>query len=110
MVASRTRHSYGCTMILEEFRRSLADDAPPDGLDLALQGIWWAGKGEWNRAHGCVQQDEGEPGCDLVHAHLHRLEGDLANAGYWYRRAGRAPATISPDEEWAATAAELLAR
>ena len=44
-----------------------------------------------------------------VHAYLHRVEGDLANAGYWYRRAGR-PASEQPlREEWAAVAAALLA-
>ena len=45
-----------------------------------------------------------------MHAYLHRVEGDLANAGYWYRRAGR-PASGQPlQEEWAALAAALLAR
>lgn len=84
--------------------------APPDGAGLALQALWWAGRGEWDRAHGCVQQDEGNPDCDIVHAHLHRVEGDADNAGYWYRRAGRAVAHGPLDTEWAALAAELLAR
>ncbi|MFI5012064.1 MAG: hypothetical protein ACHQAY_06925 [Hyphomicrobiales bacterium] len=75
-----------------------------------MQALWWVGKGEWDRAHGCVQQREGEPECDLVHAHLHRLEGDLANAGHWYRRAGKPVATTSSEEEWAAIATQLLSR
>jgi hypothetical protein len=95
---------------LDDFRRSLADAAPPEGADLALQALWWAGKGDWDRAHGCAQQREGEPGCDWVHAHLHRREGDLANAGYWYRRAGRKMAGASLAEEWDAIAAALLSR
>jgi hypothetical protein len=45
-----------------------------------------------------------------VHAHLHRQEGDLANAGYWYRRAGRPVSQQSLDAEWTALAAELLTR
>jgi hypothetical protein len=35
-----------------------------------------------------------------VHAHLHRIEGDLANAGYWYRQAGRPKCTAPLAEEW----------
>ena len=95
---------------LEDFRRTLAEAAPPPGADLALQAIWWAGKGEWDRAHECAQQREGDPDCDLVHAHLHRVEGDLANAGYWYRRAGRPVAHKQLDLEWADIAAALLSR
>ena len=63
-------------------------DAPPDTP--ALAALWWAAKGpaHWDRAHALVQDD---PGTDAawVHAHLHRLEGDPANAAYWYDRAGR---------------------
>ena len=93
------------------FRRALTSSAaPPEGADLVLQALWWAGKGDWTRAHDCAQQHEGDPACDLVHAHLHRQEGDRENAGYWYRRAGRPMPTVSLDEEWAAIAGELLAR
>ena len=98
---------------VEAFRRTLSDAGPPEGLGLALQALWWAGKGDWARAHGCAQQGEGDPACDWVHAHLHRAEGDLANAGYWYRRAGRRPpvATDAPLEgEWEAVVAALLLR
>lgn len=88
----------------DAFTRSLAGDAPPADLDIARQGLWWAGKGDWDRAHGCVQQREGEPDADWVHAHLHRREGDLGNARYWYRRAGRPEARESLDAEWHAIA------
>lgn len=94
---------------LSEFRATLAEPAPDPSADLALQGLWWGAKGDWNRAHECVQQNEGVPRCDLVHAHLHRLEGDPANAAYWYRRAGRTPSTLSLTAEWDAIATELLA-
>jgi hypothetical protein len=43
-----------------------------------------------------------------VHAYLHRVEGDLGNAGYWYRRAGKRAATGPLDEEWEAIASVLL--
>lgn len=95
-------------MNLKEFRDSLAAATPPADAELALQALWWAGKGEWDRAHECAQQPQAGPACDLVHAHLHRLEGDLANAGYWYRRAGRPLATGLPEAEWETIAGQLL--
>lgn len=95
-------------MTKEAFQHSLSDAAPPAELDLALQALWWAGKGDWNRAHGCAQQQEGDPRCDYVHAYLHREEGDLGNARYWYRRAGQDFPSVPLQEEWAAIAARLL--
>jgi hypothetical protein len=97
-------------MTVEAFCQSFSDATPPRELDLALQALWWAGKGDWDRAHGCAQQREGEPRCDWVHAYLHRVECDLANAGYWYRRAGKPVATVPPQDEWSAIAAQLLSR
>ncbi|MBS0540240.1 MAG: hypothetical protein JSR47_15845 [Proteobacteria bacterium] len=84
--------------------------AAPADRGPAIEALWWLHKGDWNKAHECVQAHEGEADCDSVHAHLHRVEGDLGNAGYWYRRAGRPVSKASLDEEWAALAAELLAR
>ena len=71
------------------FDASLHADAAPPGLAPPLVALWHAARGEWDAAHGIAQQREGEPSYDWVHAHLHRVEGDLGNAGYWYRRAGR---------------------
>jgi hypothetical protein len=45
-----------------------------------------------------------------VHAHLHHQEGDMSNAGYWYRRAGRPVSTVSVQEEWSELASALLTR
>lgn len=42
----------------------------------------------WNQAHELAQAHEGDPAHDRFHAFLHRVEGDAANAAYWYRRAG----------------------
>ena len=94
---------------VDEFRRSVSAAEPPAGLSPALQALWWLAKDDWDKAHKFIQQHEGKPDCDLVHAHLHRVEGDLSNAGYWYRHAGRPAATNSLDEEWSAVVAELLA-
>jgi hypothetical protein len=51
-------------------------------VDLALAG-------DWKRAHGIVQEDETDPTAAWIHAVIHKIEGDLENARYWYRRAGR---------------------
>jgi hypothetical protein len=45
-----------------------------------------------------------------VHVYLHRLEGDLGNARYWYARAGRSPASGSVETEWDAIVAALLGK
>ncbi len=96
------------TMTVERFRESLAASHPPAGLEPALEALWWAGRGDWQKAHTCVQAHEGEARCDIVHAHLHRQEGDMGNARYWYRGAGRAMPDASLPEEWAALVGELL--
>ena len=93
---------------LAEFDASLAAAAPPDGLALAVQGLWWDAKGDWARAHQCAQDQDDRIGA-AVHAYLHRKEGDLANAGHWYARAGRAMPDGTLAAEWRALAAELLA-
>lgn len=88
------------------FRASLAAAAPPAGLPAALEALWWLERGDWERAHACAQDDASAAGA-WVHAHLHRVEGDPGNAGYWYRRAGRREAADAPDEERAAIIAAL---
>lgn len=95
-------------MDLVQFRALAATDAQPDGLPLALQALAWDARGDWARAHECAQAQDDRPGA-WVHAYLHRKEGDLDNAGYWYRRARQPVAGTSLDEEWAAIAAALLA-
>jgi hypothetical protein len=93
-------------MDVATFRESLQGAEPPAGLSQALQALWWEARGDWDRAHKCAQAQPDDAG-NLVHAYLHRKEGDLDNAGGWYRRAGR-PMPIGPLEaEWEALVAEL---
>ena len=97
---------------LADFQRSVASAAaPPAGAGLALQALWHDARGDWDRAHVCAQEDHGRDG-SWVHAYLHRKEGDLGNAGYWYARAGRKmPAqNVTLEAEWAAMATELLGK
>lgn len=89
------------------FIASLDGAAPAPELNAPLAGLWWAGKGDWDRAHGIVQ-DESSRDAAWVHAYLHRAEGDLGNAGYWYRQAGQPAAKDSLKAEWERIAATLL--
>jgi hypothetical protein len=57
--------------------------------------------GDWQAAHLVAQDHEDQPLANWIHAVVHRMEGDLANAGYWYRRCGR------PLREKVTTEAEL---
>ncbi len=95
-------------MTLEEFRASLHAPAPPAGLSPALQALWHEASGDWPAAHRWAQAQDDAAGA-WVHAYLHRVEGDLANAGYWYRRAGQPVCTRPRAEEWGTIAAALLA-
>jgi hypothetical protein len=89
------------------FKRSLSNAVPPKALDPALHSLWWAQKGDWDKAHRIVM-DEHSREAAWVHAYLHRAEGDIGNAGYWYRQARRPAADGDLAVEWEAIAAALL--
>lgn len=92
---------------LPAFRASLGDDAPPDDVGLALQALWWEAKGDWDAGHELCNREGGYAGA-WVHAYLHRVEGDLGNADYWYRRAGRSRPALAVEREWEEIARALL--
>ena len=92
---------------MADFRATLADTAPASGLEPPLAALWWAAKGDWDRAHKIVQ-DEGDADAAWVHAYLHRVEGDLGNASYWYRQAGQPVAKDSLEAEWERIVSALL--
>lgn len=94
-------------MDLQAFRDSIAKLQPPAGLSPAIQALWWDAKGDWNKAHERAQERDDRAGM-LVHAYLHRKEGDQSNAEYWYRRCGAEPSTLALDEEWEELARALL--
>ena len=95
---------------LAEFESTLDRASPEPGLGTALEALWHAGRNEWDQAHELVQGQEGQADCDWVHAHLHRVEGDLGNAGYWYRRAGKPAAAGEMKAEWREIVSALLAQ
>lgn len=94
-------------MTLDEFRTTLAQRVPPHDLSPALRAMWEDAKGNWAAAHTIAQSIEDKTGA-WIHAYLHRKEGDLGNAGYWYRRAGQAVAGDPLEEEWTRIVSILL--
>jgi hypothetical protein len=86
-------------MTREQFRATLDQEAAPPSLAPLLLALWHDRRGDWDRAHAIAQEIESPDGA-WVHAYLHRREGDLGNARYWYRRAGRAESTDTLDAEF----------
>jgi len=95
-------------MNLVEFRDTLQAPNPPQDISIALQAMWYEAKGDWEKSHTLSQSLPDSEGA-WVHAYLHRREGDIGNAGYWYRRAGKPAASGSLDDEWSSIVEELLA-
>ncbi|HEY4195936.1 MAG TPA: hypothetical protein VGM63_10400 [Mucilaginibacter sp.] len=84
---------------LAEFQTSLANELPDHGFSAQLLSLWYDGKGNWQKAHAQVDNLP-DTASAWVHAYLHRKEGDLTNAEYWYRKAGKQRPEVSIQEEW----------
>ena len=95
-------------MDVTTFRSTLEQENPPEGAGRALQAMWHQATDNWDRAHQLAQTQNDANGA-WVHAFLHRVEGDSANAAYWYRRAGRPHSTAPLAEEWEEIVMALLA-
>jgi hypothetical protein len=105
--ARAARRKTGTMTRLDTFEQSLALAQPPTACLPLLQALWWVRRGDWDRAHALIQDLPGRDAAHL-HAYLHRLEGDHANAAYWYRQAGEAVAAVTLEEEWRKLAARWL--
>jgi hypothetical protein len=92
---------------MSDFRASLSDSSPAPGLGPPLAALWWAAKGQWDAAHKIVMHEDTAEAA-WVHAYLHRVEGDLGNASYWYRQAGQPVAKDSLEAEWERIVSALL--
>ena len=95
-------------MDLAELKASVTGASPPPGLPALVRALWHDAAGNWETAHEIAQEEGGRAGA-WVHAYLHRKEGDLSNASYWYRLAKRSAPEASLDAEWDEIASELLA-
>lgn len=88
------------SLTFEQFQQSLMTDSQcPASLSPALQALWHGKRGNWTNAHEIVQE-QSDFASAWVHAYLHRVEGDLSNAHYWYRRSGQPPYQGSIEQEW----------
>ena len=86
-------------MTFSEFKDSLKQSTPPSNLSDTLQALWYDAKGDWESAHNVAQEINTMQG-SWIHAYLHRKEGDIGNASYWYRRANQPVSKKSLVDEW----------
>ncbi|WPU98895.1 hypothetical protein SNE26_23055 [Mucilaginibacter sp. cycad4] len=84
---------------LTDFEASLNLEAPISGFSAQLKSLWYDGKGDWHQAHAQVDHLQDQASA-WVHAYLHRKEGDLGNADYWYGKARQSRPNLSLREEW----------
>ncbi len=93
-------------MTIDEFRATLSSTTPPAVVPL-LVALWHDARGDWEQAHRVAQDIDDRNGA-WVHAYLHRKEGDLGNAAYWYGKAHQPAATDALDAEWERIVGTLL--
>ena len=86
-------------LIYEDFIQSLEQADPPESCTPCLKALWYDKNEDWNKAHKIAQEISTKDGY-RIHAYLHRKEGDISNAAYWYSRAGKTVPQISLGEEW----------
>lgn len=94
-------------MTLDEFIHLIEQERCPESLPKALQAMWYDKKGDWEKAHQIVQ-NASDTDSAWIHAYLHRKEGDLFNARYWYRRTGRSEFKEDLNQEWEQIVKDLL--
>ena len=82
----------------QEFQQSLQNNMPDQDWSDGLKALWFDAKGDWGSSHNIAQEMHSNLG-SLIHAYLHRKEGDEFNAGYWYRKAQRSYPKISLEAE-----------
>ncbi|MCQ6960106.1 hypothetical protein [Mucilaginibacter aquariorum] len=92
---------------LTEFKESLNLEQPISGLSAQLKSLWYDGKGDWHQAHAQVDHLTDKESA-WVHAYLHRKEGDIWNADYWYKKAQQVRPNLSLEEEWKQLVLQLL--
>jgi hypothetical protein len=86
-------------MTIEEFKSSFEGKEPPVCLSIELKSMWYAANDNWEKAHELIQHEPGTD-CALIHAHLHRVEGDSWNSDYWYSKAGTRRSELSTEDEY----------
>jgi hypothetical protein len=101
--------SQHLSMDFSEFKLSLKKEVCPQGLNIYARALWLEGRGQWEQSHELIQ-DLTDRNAALIHAYLHRKEGDQWNANYWYSRAQAKPCQFSLQEEWDELAKEFITK
>lgn len=86
-------------MTIEEFKNSFVSDEAPPGISPELEALWNDAKGNWDIAHQMVQHFDDEDNAK-IHAYLHREEGDISNAEYWYKKANTSKPDANLEDEF----------
>ena|SRR5690349_13144569 len=94
-------------MDINAFKESLKKNESPSSLSIYLQALWQDGKGNWQESHELIQ-DVPDKNASWIHAYLHRKEGDIGNADYWYSKAGKKRPSVSLEQEWEQIASFFL--
>ena len=94
-------------MTLPALKESLAQQQPPHQVSVYIKALWFDAKEDWNQAHELIQ-DLPDKNASWIHAYLHRKEGDIWNADYWYAKAGRKRPESTLAEEWEQIVTALL--
>ena len=85
-------------MQYDDFINVTKESEPSNKLSGVHLAIWYAFKDNWEMAHSIVQEIHTETAF-WIHAYLHRVEGDIDNAHYWYNRAKKKPPSESLESE-----------
>ena len=95
-------------MRYQDFIDSVDSGHRPAEMEPCLSALWHDAADDWHTAHQIVQQQDGRMAA-LIHAYLHRKEGDDWNARYWHRQAGSTyPDGMSLEQEWEQLVRQLL--
>jgi hypothetical protein len=95
------------TMQFETFQQSIKNAVPPANLSVYLVAMWYDAHGDWDTAHHMIGDLEDSTAC-WVHAYLHRKEGDVGNANYWYSKANKKMPAVNLQQEWEIIVQTLL--
>lgn len=94
-------------MNITALQQSLSADSPPPGVSDYIKALWYDANNDWKKAHELIQ-DLPDKNAWWIHAYMHRKEGDISNADYWYSKAGKKRPVVSLNEEWEQIASALL--
>ena len=85
-------------MQYDDFIKFTKESKPSDKLSGVHLAIWYIVKDNWDKAHNIIQDINSET-ASWIHAYLHRVEGDIDNAHYWYNHASKEPYAESLNSE-----------